>query len=397
MLRHKPLLVALAFILLLASLVGGCAPLTEQSPNPKQPADLDVVEEAWELIFEEHVDRNELDKGEISRSAIRGMIEALDDPYSGYLPPEMYEMQSRSFQGLYQGIGAYITESDGEIMVVAPIADSPAEKAGIRPGDKVLEIDGESTAGITSMEAGLKIRGPVGTEVNLLVLHEGETEPVVITITRAEIELKSVGLEMLEEIAYISIATFTMRTPAELLSALEEMPDSAVGIVLDLRNNPGGILDAVVDVAGQFLDEGAVVVRVRHDKGEETPMEVEGEGIARDLPLVVLVNGNSASGSELLAGALQDHDRAKVAGSQTFGKGTVNALHLLKDGSALYLSVARWFTPQGRPINGVGIAPDFPLELEGEELVDWAIEYIRSQVEAKTGNLTPGVSQSVSS
>jgi len=390
MLKRKPLLVALALILLLVFPAGGCIPLAGQPSDLKQPSDLDVVNEAWEVIFEEFVDRNELDKEEITQGAIRGMIEALDDPYSGYLPPEMYEIQLKSFQGTYQGIGAYITDKDGEVIIVAPIADSPAERAGIRPGDKILEIDGESAAGMTSVEAALRIRGPSETTVELLILHEGETEPIAVTIARAEIELKSVALEMLEEIAYSRIANFTMRTPSELLSALEEMPDNATGIILDLRNNPGGTLQAVVDVAGYFIGKG-VMVRVIDNKGEETPMEAKGEGIVTDLPMVVLVNGNSASGSELLAGALQDHGRAKAAGSQTFGKGIVNAIHPLKDGSALYLSVARWLTPQGRPINGLGITPDFPLELEGTELVDWAVEYIHSQVEASAENVTHGV------
>lgn len=375
MLKGKSLLVSLILVFLLVFLSGACTFSANQSSG------LDTVGEAWEIIFQDYVDTDKLDGEKISQGAIRGMIEAIDDPYSGYLAPDMYQLQLKSLEGVYHGIGAYVTMREGRLIVIAPIADSPAEIAGIRAGDEVLEIDDESVSGMTLVEAVLKIQGPLGTEVRLLVLHEGETEPIAITIVRAEIEVKSVFLEMHQDIAYIRITNFSKLTPSEFVSALEDMPSNTTGVILDLRNNPGGSLPAVVDVAGQFLEEG-VAVSVVDNQGEETVLEVEEGGMATDLPLIVLVNEGSASGSEVLAGALQDHGRAKLAGSKTFGKGSVNLIRSLKDGSAIYLTVARWFTPSGRPIEGLGLTPDFPLELEGDELVDWALEHLQTWVGA---------------
>lgn len=376
MLKGKSLFVALAFVLLLVFLWGACA-----SPS-NQLSGLDTVNEAWGIIFRDYVDKDKLDSTKLSQGAIRGMIEAIDDPYSAYLDPEMYELQLKSLKGVYHGIGAHVTMKNGQLIVIATIADSPAERAGIRAGDKILKINDEPVSGMSLIEAVLKIQGPPGTSVNLSILHQGEAEPIVTRIIRAEIKVKSVFLEMRRDFAYIKLISFSETTPSELLSALKSMPGNTMGIILDLRNNPGGSLQAVIDVANQFLKEG-VVVSVVDNRGQKTDLEVKGDGRATDLPLIVLVNGASASGSEVLAGALQDHARAKLAGSKTFGKGSVNSIQPLKDGSALYLTVARWFTPLDKPIEGLGLTPDFPLELEGDELVDWATEYLETQVRGK--------------
>ncbi len=382
--KRKYLFGALIFILLLVFLWGACAfPFNQPFNQPyNQPAELDTLNEAWGIVFQEYVDKDKLDSEKLSQGAIKGMIEALDDPYSAYLDPETYQLQLKSLKGTYQGIGAHVTMKDGQLIVVAPIADSPAEKAGVRPGDKILNINDESTEGVSLVEAVLKIQGPQGTPVRLTILHEDEVEPVTITITRAEIKIKSVVLEMREDIAYIKLTNFTETTAAELITALQDMPNNTIGIILDLRNNPGGLLQVVVDVAEQFLKEG-VVVNVVDNQGRKTTLEVKRGGLATDLPLIVLVNEGSASGSEVLAGAIQDNGRAKLAGKQTFGKGSVNSVLPLKDGSALYLTVARWFTPLDKPIEGVGLTPDYPLELEGDELVSWAIDYLETQVKVK--------------
>ncbi|TES83761.1 MAG: S41 family peptidase, partial [Dehalococcoidia bacterium] len=277
-----------------------------------------------------------------------------------------------------EGIGAYVTIKDEQLMIIAPIADSPADRAGIRAGDVILEVDGQSTTGMSLAEAVLLVQGPEGTRVDLLVLHEGETEPELISIIRAVIEVPSVEFEMREEIAYIIISHFSERTTGELLPVMEAIvQQGAEGIVLDLRSNPGGLLDTVVDVAGFFLEEG-VVVDVVDNEGNHDVYRVEVGGITTDLPLVVLVDEYSASASELLAGALQDYERATIAGARTFGKGSVNILRRLGDGSGLYITNARWFTPNGRLIEGEGIYPDYELELEGEDAVQWAIDYLRS-------------------
>jgi len=382
--KNKHLFGALILVLLLVFLWGACAPPLNQPPTQpfNQPPELGTLSEAWGIIFQDYVDKDKLDSKKLSQGAIKGMIEALDDPYSAYLDPGTYQLQLKSLKGTYHGIGAHVTMKDGQIIIIAPIADSPAEKAGIKPGDKILEINDESVEGVSLAEAVLKIQGPQGTPVRLTILHQGETEPVTITIVRAEIKIESVFLEMRGDIAYIKLTNFTETTASELISALENMPTNTVGIILDLRNNPGGLLQAVVDVAEQFLKEG-VVVNIVDNQGQKTTLEVKRGDLATDLPLLILVNEGSASGSEVLAGALQDHGRAKLAGGKTFGKGSVNSIRPLKDGSAIYLTVARWFTPLDKPIEGVGLTPDFPLELEGDELVSWAIDYLETQVKAK--------------
>jgi len=351
-------------------------------PPSDLPGEFAIMAETWRMLSEEYVDKQGLDPEKLSQGAVRGMIEALDDPYSVYVDPDTHELELTGLTGKYQGIGAYIGIRDEQLLIIAPLADSPAEEAGIRAGDKILEIDGEPTSELSLIEATLKIRGPQGTVVGLLILHEGDSEPVEIEIARSEIELESVSAEMRGDTAYVRITQFLRSTGPDLQAALEDVIDAgANGVVLDLRNNPGGLLDAAVDVASQFLAAGTVV-DVVDSEGNHSPLAVKRGGVATRLPLVVLVNNGSASASEIVAGALQDYARAKLAGGQTFGKGSVQLIRNLRDGSALHLTAARWLTPSGKPIEGVGLTPDFELELEGEELVDWAIEYLKSQVTA---------------
>jgi len=370
----------IAISLLLAAIVGlsfgaGCVLGTRNSSEPE--TGLEVVEEAWEVILRDYVDKDNLDTGVLAQGAIKGMVEALDDPYTSYLDAEAYQLSSRSLEGKFEGIGAYVGMRDEQLIIIAPIADSPADKAGIKAGDVILEVDGESTSDMSLAEAVLNVQGPAGTTVTLLILHEGETEPVVIEIVRAEIELPSVQFEMREEIAYINITYFSERTAQELSPVVESInQQAATGIILDLRSNPGGLLGAVVDAAGFFLDEG-VVLDVVDNEGNRDIYSVRPGEISTDLPMVVLVDEYSASGSEVLAGALQDHGRATIAGAKTFGKGSVNILRQFTDGSGLYITSARWLTPNGRLIEGEGLYPDYELELEGEDAIQWAIDYLR--------------------
>jgi carboxyl-terminal processing protease len=347
--------------------------------TPSGPSDgLEVVKQAWNIIFDEYVDRDQLDSNALSQGAIEGILEVLDDPYSSYLDAETYQLGLSGLEGEIEGIGAQVAIRDEQLTIIAPIADSPAEKAGIRAGDIILEIDGKSTSEVSLAEAVLNIRGPKGTPVRLLILHQGETEPEEIEIIRAKIEVPSVRFEMKEDIAYINITHFSGRTTEELLPILESLnAQGARGIILDLRGNPGGILDIVIGSVSYFLPEG-VVVNVVDNEEKHTALGVKPSTVTTDLPMVVLVDGSSASGSEVLAGALQDHGRAIIAGSQTFGKGSVNVLRQLKDDSGLYITTARWLTPDGRLIEGAGIKPDYELELEGEEAIQWAIDYLRS-------------------
>jgi carboxyl-terminal processing protease len=305
------------------------------------------------------------------------MLEALNDPYSTYLDAETYELSSSDLEGKFEGIGAYVGfDEDERIMVIAPIVGSPADEAGIKAGDVILQVDGRSTAEMSLVEIVLHIRGQKYTSVNLLILHWGETEPEEIEIVRDEIKVPSVSFEMIDDFVHIEITYFSERTSEELSLLMDSIDQNVTkGIILDLRNNPGGLLQAVVDVAGNFLEEG-VIVDVVDNQGQHTPSSVKSKGTTTNLPLVVLVNSYSASGSEVLAGALQDYGRAAIAGNITHGKGSVNELHQLQDGSALYITTARWLTPDGRPIEGVGIIPDYELDLEEEDAVQWAVDYL---------------------
>jgi len=338
---------------------------------------LDSIERVWDIIFRDYVDKGKLDAEALAQGAIRGMVEALDDPYTSYLDTAAYELSMNSLEGKFEGIGAYVTVEDGKIVVVAPVADSPADKAGIKAGDVILEVDGRPTAEMSLLEVVLNVQGPKGTVVTLLILHEGETEPEVIEIVRAEVELPSVHFEMMEDIAYINITHFSERTAVELYPVMEEVNQQASGIIIDLRSNPGGLLETVVDVAGFFMEEG-VLLDVVDNEGGHVAYSVEPGGMTTELPLVVLVDEYSASGSEVLAGALQDYGRATIAGKKTYGKGSANSLLPLGDGSALYITYARWFTPNGRLIEGEGLYPDYELDLENVDAVQWAIDFLNS-------------------
>lgn len=387
--------VLVVFLLSLSVFAAGCVnvpdefEIVEEKPSyasdellSELPPEFGIIAEVWGVLSTDYVNRDGLDAEKLSQGAAKGMLEALGDPYSAYVAPELQQVSMSGLRGKYQGIGAYIGIRDSWLTVIAPIVGTPAEEAGIRAGDIILEIDGESTEGISSTQAALRIQGEAGTAVELLILHQEESEPVRMQIVRREIKLESVLWEMHDNIAYIRITQFIESTGQDFRAALKSVSkEGADGIVLDLRNNPGGILDVVIDVASQFLTDGIVVDIVDND-GEHSKLPVLSGGMATDVPLVVLVNDGSASASEILAGALQDHERAKVAGSRTFGKGSVQIIRNLKDNSALRLTIARWFTPDGRPIDGVGLEPDLSLELEGDELVDWAIDYLREQIAA---------------
>jgi carboxyl-terminal processing protease len=360
-------------IILVLAFAAGCFVGVRNS----QQTDFDIVEQAWGIILQEYVENDQIDTEALAQGAVRGMVEALDDPYTAFLDAESYQLSMGELEGSFEGIGAYVSVKD-EQLIVAPIADSPADKAGIRAGDIVLEIDGQSTEGMSLAEAVLLVRGPEGTTVTLLVLHGGETEPELISIVRAVIEVPSVNFEMREEIAYIAITNFSECTAGELAEVMATIAkQGAEGIIVDLRGNLGGTLNSAVDVASFFLREG-VVVEVVDNKGHRDVYSVRPGIMTTDLPMVVLVDEYTASGSEVLVGALQDYGRATIAGTRTFGKGSVDVLHQLSDGSGLYITIGRWFTPKGRLIEGEGLYPDYELELEGEDAIQWAIDYLRS-------------------
>lgn len=365
---------------ILTPCVQGCKSTAQDT---ELPPEFEIVSQAWRLLQQDYIDKDKLDPKKLSQGAVRGMLEALDDPYSAYVEPEIRELELSDFEGKFEGIGAEITIKDKQLTIVTPLSNSPAEKSGLKPGDKILKINGEPTSKMSLIEATLKIRGPKGTIVTLTILREDSQEPFDVQITRDEIKLESVLYNMRDNIAYVKITRFQKSTGKDLRKALKEIIDKGgQGVVLDLRNNPGGVLEAAVDVASEFLAMGTVA-QVIDNKGNQSSIPVKPGGVGTKLHLVVLVNKGSASASEIVAGALQDYGRAKLAGSKTFGKGSVQMVRELNDGSALHITAYRWLTPHGKPIDGVGLSPDFPLELEGDQLIDWAINYLRNLIKSE--------------
>ncbi len=334
------------------------------------------VEEVWQLLEQQHINRSDLDSDKISEAAIRGILESLDDPYASFLDAEQFSMESQDVHGSFEGIGAHVGILDEKITIIAPMPDSPAEKAGIRSGDIILGINGDSTADTTLLEAVSKIRGEKGTTVDLLILHANEPIPVTITVRRGVIQIDSVTFQLMpNDIGYIHISNFTESTKSEVEGALREFEEETTSgaLILDLRNNPGGLLNSVVDVTSLFIDDGLVLYEI-DGSGARKDWPVRNNRRKQDYPMVVLINQFSASASEVLCGALMDHERATIIGTKSFGKGSVNILRSLSDGSGIYFTVAHWFTPKGTLIEGSGIEPDVVVDISPDTLNDIQIE-----------------------
>lgn len=388
-------IVLVAALLVMSIPLAGCAPGTEsgilQSLFPAEkhvPSETDrktlqdlppgfmELSEAYRKLQENYVDKSQLDPAKLAQGALRGMVDAVGDPYTEYYTPENFSSTMIQLTGLYQGIGAYISKKDSNIVIIAPMPGSPAEEAGIKSGDYILKIDGKSTEGMNSDEASQLMRGQAGTKVSLSIGREGLKEPIEIVVTRNEIRVDSVKSEMYGDMAYIKIQQFILPTQSDFEKALRTSLDKgAKGIILDLRDNPGGILTEAIEVASQFLTRG-IVVKVVDKNGIETVQKVKAGGVATKVPVIVLVNGGSASASEIVAGALQDNERAKLAGSKTFGKASVQNIVKLQDGSAIKITTAHYYTPNGTLISEKGLTPDYPTDLLGDNLTKWAEGYL---------------------
>jgi carboxyl-terminal processing protease len=368
------------------------------SASPGQDeADFDILDEIYGIASEDFVDQDSVDPEMLRQGAINGALSALDDPHTVYIDPETYALGIDIVTGQFEGIGARVEEDpiSGEIVIVAPFRDSPADKAGIRAGDVILTVDGESTVGWTVGEAVRAIRGSQGTEVTLGVLHEnGESED--ITITRGVItvptvfshEVEDADGNLVNDIAYVELQQMTDEAVGDLEDMLQEIEDKGYkGLILDLRRNPGGGLGATVEIVDLFLDSGVILIQVDRD-GNETIEQADSGDEGEEIPLALLVGSGSASGAEVLAAALRDNDRAVLIGSTTFGKGSVNHLRELSDGGALYITIARWLTPNGEQIEAIGLAPDIEvvptdedIELGRDVQLFEAIDYLREVIQ----------------
>jgi len=313
--------------------------------------------------------------------ALRGMMGTLD-PYSEFLPPEKYEEIKTDTKGEFGGLGLVVSMKDKMLTVVTPMEGTPAERAGVKGGDKIVEIDGASTKDITFSEAIEKMRGKPGTEVTLSIIREGEDKILSFTIERAIIEIENVKDAFILEdtIGYVRIVDFGEKTKRMLKKALSEIEaDGATSLILDLRNNPGGLLDAAVGVCDMFLKKGSLIVYTKDRSGkEQLRFESTGRNYVSFQPLVVLVNNGSASGSEIVAGAIKDNKRGIIIGEKTFGKASVQTVVPMRDKSALRLTTAEYYTPQGISIHGKGIEPNIPVEYRND-----LIERLRKEEKEK--------------
>ncbi|MDP2631792.1 MAG: S41 family peptidase [Candidatus Uhrbacteria bacterium] len=340
--------------------------------------------EVWDLVKDVYVDQP-VSEQQMYYGALEGLLGSLGDPYSVFFDPELTEEFTQELNGTFSGIGAEVGMRDDFIVVISPLAGSPAEESGLMPDDKILAIDGVDTFGMTLNEAVFMIRGEVGTDVTLTITRDGFSEAFDVAIKRAEIAVDSVTWEIRDDgIAVINIRMFNEDTTDLFQSAVQEILTSDVnGIVVDLRNNPGGLLSEAINVAGFWIDGNTVVIE--RLGGEDHSLAAAGNARLAGIDTAVLVNGGSASASEILAGAIQDYSAGVIIGEQTFGKGSVQEFYELPDGSAVKITVAEWLTPNGTSINEVGITPDMEVLYTEEDYeagntpqLDAAIDYLTS-------------------
>jgi carboxyl-terminal processing protease len=371
-----------------APAAGATASASDSSTAPPGPdGDIDeqlkIFREAYDLIQAEYYGEIP-DDADLAYGAIRGMLQRLDDPNTAFLEPSIADLERESRSGSYEGIGALVNLSDGQALEIVRIfKGSPAEQQGLLAGDVVTDVDGRSIVGLSLDEMIALVRGPAGSEVTLTVIRVGLEEPFEVTVTRARIEVPLVEARMIgSDIAYISLAEFDGTATEQLSHEIESLlARNPKGLIFDLRGDPGGLRDQAISVADLFLDDGLVMIERERD-GSEQRFNSDSGDLAEHIPLVVLVDGLSASASEIVAGAVQDRERGILIGALTFGKGSVQRIHTLTDNSELRVTIARWFTPDDRGIHGQGLEPDIAVE-RGEDAaqdpqLDRAVEYLRT-------------------
>ena len=326
--------------------------------------------QSWDLVHELYIDQP-VNEELMMQGAIKGMMDSLGDQHSSYMDPDQYRQANAPLEGSYEGIGAWVDATRDYLTIVSPMPGSPAEEAGLLPGDQIIAIDGEDMTGIDGNLVIRKVVGPAGTSLTLTVYREGEGEPFDVTLERAKIIVPALEYEMLDgDIGYIKLFSFSEKEKAteDFTAALEDLleqePES---LILDLRNNPGGYRDSAVAITSQFVDEGVIMYQEYGDGTRDT-FEAEKGGLATDIPLVVLINEGSASGSEIVAGAIQDYERGILVGMVSFGKGSVQSwIPLANEQGMVRVTIAHWLTPNGRTIHELGVVPDFEIEYTDED------------------------------
>jgi carboxyl-terminal processing protease len=339
--------------------LGGGAP-------PEANQNIGLIDEAWNIIQKDYVDQASVKPTQMTYGAISGMVDSLGDTgHSTFLSPEMVKEEQNFTQGQFEGVGLEIQMKGGKTVIVAPIDGSPAQKAGLHPGDIILKVNGVDVSGLSVGQVANMVLGPVGTQVTLNIQDPKTGGTRDVTLQRAQINLQNVTWHMLPgtTIAHLRLASFSQGVTQDLKQALQEIQaQGGTGLILDLRNDPGGLLSEAIGVASQFLTSGNVLLE-RNVKGEVKPIPVESGGVAPTIPMVVLINGGTASAAEIVSGALQDAHRAQLVGETTFGTGTVLNEFPLSDGSALLLATEEWLTPNGGSIWHHGITPDVQVSL----------------------------------
>lgn len=363
------------------AVVNRSAPVT-----PAGGIDFSLFWDVWERLAKNYIDKKALDPQKMVWGAISGMVASLGDPYTAFLTPAQQKETKEELGGQFEGIGAQLGIKDKKIVVVAPLKDSPAERTGIRAGDWIAKVDDKDTLSWTLPEAVSKIRGQKGTKVVLTVLHDGEESPVELTITRETILVKSVEWKIKNVkcsanggsnvkclgVAHLKLLRFGDQTSTEWEKAVSEIvlayqKGEVMGLVLDVRNNPGGYLSGAVFIAAEFLPKGTLVVQQEHGSGGRETYSVDRLGKLQDIPMAVLINRGSASASEIVAGALRDHNRAKLVGETSFGKGSIQEAQDLAGGAGLHITTAKWLLPKGEWINGTGIKPDYEVKMDEKD------------------------------
>ena len=368
--RRVAISAALAFAVGGGVLLGASGGTHSQTNSTDTYRQLSLLGDVFEKVRAQYVE--EVSDEELVEAAINGMLTSLD-PHSSYLSAKNFQDMRVQTKGEFGGLGIEVTMENGFVKVVSPIDDTPASEAGLQPGDYITHLDGEAVLGLTLSEAVEKMRGKVGTPINLTI-RRAEEEPFDVEITRAIITIKSVRSRVIQDIGYIRITTFNEQTTVGLQDSVakikEELGDRLHGFVIDLRNNPGGLLDQAISVTDAFLERGEIVSTRGRDEANASRVNATAGDITDGKPVVVLINGGSASASEIVAGALQDHRRAIILGTQSFGKGSVQTILPLQGNAAMRLTTARYYTPSGRSIQAKGIEPDITVELAKIEKIE---------------------------